>query len=414
MGHSQAQALGYADLPIAVMPHPFGLLTRDKVRELAAELVKEIARLACETHTPANAVGAVPDQHVPTVEVSDDLDDINRLFRERRWTDGFPIVPPTAGRVERMLGCTHRNADEVIAAVAPAFGAATVTRIAINAVMAGCDPEYLPVLIAAVEAVAPPQFNLQGIQTTTNPVAVWLIVNGPVAKRLDMNAGINCLGQGNWANATLGRAMRLVLQNIGRALPGEMDRATHGQPGKYVFCCAENEEQNPWEPLHVERGFRPDQSTVTVVGAEGTLNMNTHVKNADELLNVIAETLPRPPSNDYLHGGNPWLILCPEHAAVLKTAGLSKAEVKRRLWEQSKMPARRLPAKDLERIQSIRRAELGTLLPDTMLPIATAPEHIGIIVAGGSGTHSLYVPSLGSTRSVTREIMVTRKSTDTV
>lgn len=207
--------------------------------------------------------------------------DINRLFRERRWTDGFPIVPPTARRVERMLRCTHRNADEVIAAVAPAFGAATVKRIAINAVMAGCDPEYLPVLIAAVEAVAPPQFNLQGIQTTTNPVAVWL-------------------------------------------------------------------------------------------------------------------------------------ILCPEHAAILKAAGLSKAEVKRRLWEQSKMPARRLPAKDLERIQSIRRAELGTLLPDTMLPIATAPEHIGIIVAGGSGTHSLYVPSLGSTRSVTREIMATRKTTDTV
>src|SRR3989304_5574927 len=138
-------------------------------------------------------------------EAPDDLDAINQLYRERRWSDGLPIVPPTAERVGRMLRHTRRAPDEVVATIAPGFGAATVERIAINAVLAGCDPEHLPVLIAATEAVAAPEFNLQGIQTTTNPAAVWLIVNGPIAAQLGMNAGINCLGQGNWANATLGR-----------------------------------------------------------------------------------------------------------------------------------------------------------------------------------------------------------------
>jgi hypothetical protein len=241
-----------------------------------------------------------------TVEVIDDLDEINRLYRERRWSDGLPIVPPTAERVERMLQHTTRAPHEVIAHVAPAYGAGTVERIAINAVMAGCDPASLPVLIAATEAVSDPAFNLQGIQATTNPVAVWLVINGPVRKSLNVNEAFNCIGQGRWSNATLGRAMRLILQNIGGALPGEMDRATQGQPGKYSFCCAENEEASPWEPLHIERGYRPDQSTVTVVGAEGTLNMNTHSKDAAELVRVIAETMMHPPSNEYVHGGEPW------------------------------------------------------------------------------------------------------------
>ncbi|MFZ9529277.1 MAG: hypothetical protein ACO271_06745 [Burkholderiales bacterium] len=218
-----------------------------------------------------------------TLEMPDDIDAINRLYRERRWGDGLPIVPPSAARVDRMLAHSGRGRHELVARVAPGFGAATVERIAINAVMAGCDPEYLPVLIAATEAIADAEFNLQGIQATTNPVAVWLVLNGPISKRLQVNATFNCIGQGNWANATLGRAMRLILQNIGGAWPGEMDRATHGQPGKFTFCCAENEENHPWQPLHVERGFAAGDSTVTVVGAEGTMNINTHARFAAEL-----------------------------------------------------------------------------------------------------------------------------------
>lgn len=339
------------------------------------------------------------------IEAPDDFDAINRLYRERHWGDGLPIVPPTAVRVEQMLARIRRHRHEVIAHIAPGFGAATVERIAVNAVMAGCDPEYLPVLIAATEAVADPAFNLQAIQATTNPVAVWLVINGPIARQLGINAGFNCIGQGSWANATLGRAMRLVLQNIGGALPGEMDRATHGQPGKFTFCCAENEVDHPWQPLQVERGFSAADSTVTVVGAEGTMNMNTHAKDADELARVIAETMIHPPSNEYVHGGEPWFILGGEHAEIFRRAGWDKVRVKRELWQRSKMAVGCLSVKEVDRAMASRTTELGTLKPDTLLPISPRPEDIQLIVAGGPGTHSVYVPCFGNSRAVTRLVM---------
>ncbi|MGE5522506.1 MAG: hypothetical protein ACM3SS_02240 [Rhodospirillaceae bacterium] len=350
-----------------------------------------------------NDMTAGPDR-AARIEAPDDLDAINRLYRERRWSDGLPIVPPTAERVERMLEHTTRAQHDVVAYVAPGFGAATVERIAINAVMAGCDPEYLPTLIAATEAVADPEFNLQAIQATTNPVAVWVIVNGPAVERLGVNATYNCIGQGAWANGTIGRALRLILQNVGGALPGEMDRATQGQPGKFTFCCGENEAGNPWEPLHVERGFAREASTVTVVGAEGTMNMNTHSKDADELLRVIADTMIHPPSNEYCHGGEPWLMIGPEHAEILARGGYSKAQVKAKLWELTKMPASMMSVKDLLRAQESRGPELGEIKPDTLLTIAHRPEDIMVMVAGGPGTHSVYVPCFGNSKAITREI----------
>jgi hypothetical protein len=354
-------------------------------------------------HSHSPQAGSPPDC-ARLVEVEDDLDAVYRLTSERGWGDGLPIVPPTQERVEAMLAQGKRDRYDVVARVAPGFGAATVERIAINAVLAGCHPAYLPVLIAAVEAVSESQFNLQAIQATTNPVAVWLIVNGPVAQRLEINNAFNCLGQGRWANATLGRALRLILQNVGGALPGEMDRATHGQPGKLSFCCAENEAASPWEPLHVTRGLAAGTSAVTVVGASGTLNMNTHAKDAADIIRVLADSMAFAPSNDYWIGGEPWLILSPEHAEVLSRDGLSKADVQKQLWEASKMAAARMALKDFERTRISRRSELGEINPDTLLPISTRPEDIGIIVAGGPGTHSVYVPTFGDTRSVTRAI----------
>ncbi len=351
----------------------------------------------------ASARAAGPER-AALFEAPDDVEAINRLYSERKWSDGLPVIPPTIERVERMLAQTRRAPGEIVARIAPGFGAATIERIAINSVMAGCEPAYLPAVIAAVEAAADPAFNLQGIQATTNPVAVWVIVSGPVAHELGINGTYNCLGQGTHANATIGRALRLVLQNVGGALPGAMDRATHGQPGKFSFCCAENDEANPWEPLHVERGFRREAGAVTVVGAEGTMNMNTHTKDADELVRVIAETMQHPPSNEYCHGGEPWLILSPEHAEILKGAGMSKADVKRELWDQSRLPAGRMTQKDLLRVAASRVEELGAIRPDTLLPISPRHEDIWIVVAGGPGTHSVYVPCLGNSRAVTREV----------
>ena len=409
LGHAQAKALGYPDLPIAVVPHPFGIRSREEISQIAAKCVAEIARLVCESK-PDEAADVI--DHAPSgvranlVDAPGEPEEMNRFFHERHWGDGLPVLAPTVERVSRMLMHTHRAPEEVVARIAPAFGAATVESIAINGVLAGCRPEYLPVLIAAAEAVAFPKFNLQGIQATTNPAAVWLVLNGPIARQLGVNSGGNCLGPGTWANATLGRALRLVLQNIGGALPGDMDRATHGQPGKYTFCCAENEAANPWEPLHVERGFDAAQSTVTVVGPLGTWNMNTHAKDSSDLLRVVGDTMAFPASSDYVYGGEPWLVLSPEHAHILQREGLTKSDVKSRLWDLSKIAASRFSAKDFARVQTGRHAELGQISAEDLLPIAVRPDDISIIVAGGPGTHSVYMPISGHSRSVTREVVL--------
>ncbi|MPZ44761.1 MAG: hypothetical protein GEV05_15430 [Betaproteobacteria bacterium] len=339
------------------------------------------------------------------IRVPREQESFDAFCREHHWSDGFPLVSPTPDRVERMLRGTRRGRQEVIAAIPPSFAAATIERIAANAVMAGCAPSFLPVLIAAVEATCDSAFNLQGVQTTTNPATAWIIVNGPIAGVLGINAGVNCLGQGAWPNATIGRALRLVLQNLGGAVPGTMDRATQGQPGKYSFCCAENEAANPWEPLHVERGHAAGASTVTLAAVAGTLNLNSHSKNADDLLRVFADTLAHPTSNDYWYAGAPFVVLAPEHAEVLHRAGLSKADVKRRLWEESRLHASRLSAKDYTRPEHAR-VELAPMTPDTLIPITTDPAGIAIIVAGGPGTHSAYVPGFGNSRPVTRPVEV--------
>ena len=408
LGRAQLNALGCADVPIAVMPHPFGVRTRAEVRVLAESLVDEVARLALggadQTAGPAAGAPRETDTRAALIEMPEDLVAFNDECARRNWSDGLPLIPPTVERVAHMLAGSTRARDEIVAQVAPGFGAASVERIAINAVMAGCRPEYLPVLLAAVEAVTDARFNLQGIQATTNSATPWIILNGPLAATLGVNGGLNCLGQGNRANATLGRALRLVLQNIGGALPGGMDRATHGQPGKYTFCCAENETANPWSPLHVERGFGAHENVVTVIGAAGTLNMNSHSKDAADLLRVLAASLIYPTGNDYHFAGEPWVILSPEHADVLKRGGLSKDDVKRAIWEQSKMPADQFALKDFERARHARGAELGGLSADTRVPIASAPAQIGILVAGGAGTHSVYVPTFGQTRAVSRRV----------
>jgi hypothetical protein len=344
------------------------------------------------------------EEQAATFQAEDDLEAINRLYQERNWGDGLPIIPPTAQRVERMLAGTQLARHDVVARLAPAFGAATTERIAINAVMAGCEPRAMPVLIAAVRALADADFNLQAIQATTNPVAIWVIVSGPLADTLGFNAGWNCLGEGNAANATVGRTIRLLLRNVGGALPGEMDRATQGQPGRYTMCCAENEARSPWPALRAEYGFGADDSTVTVVGIEGTMNMNTHSKQVDELLRVFAETMVHPPSNEYVHGGEPWLMISPEHADICMRGGFGKEQVQQRLWELTKMPARDMAERDLYRARASRRKELGEIQADTLLPISHDPKDIRLMVAGGPGTHSVYIPCFGNSRAATRRI----------
>ncbi len=329
------------------------------------------------------------------------------LCYRRGWTDGLPVVPPLRALVERMAAGVDLPPDELVCRVPPRWGRATVERIAANAVMAGCRPEYMPVIVAALRALADDRFNLHGVQCTTHVATPLLIVNGSLARQLEINAGHNCLGQGWRANATIGRAVRLVLTNLGGALPGGMDKATFGHPGKYTYCLAENEAESPWEPLHVERGLLESASAVTVFAAEAPHNVNNHpADNPFDLLDTVADTMATLGNNNIYLMSESLVVLGPEHARSIAGAGWTKRHVKEYLYERARRRVRELAigglyGADLERNlwpRWIRRDD-----PDALVPIARRPEDIVVIVAGGAGRHSLVIPGWG-TRTVTRPI----------
>jgi hypothetical protein len=327
-------------------------------------------------------------------------EDVDALYQERGWTDGLPIVPPTEARVGAFLERTARDPREVIGVLPPRQGEATLERIAANAVMAGCRPEYFPVVLAAIEALADPLFNLDSVQATTHPVAPLLVVNGPVARALGIQAGYNAFGQGFRANVTIGRAVRLVLMNVGGGVPGSGDRATQGSPAKLAYCVAENEAESPWEPLHVEGGLPADTSTVSVFGCEGPHNIQDHFSNtALGVLRTVAGAMGQAGSNDLLGRGWPLLSLGPEHAATIAAEGYSKPRVKEFLYEHARFPLKRLGL-EYQRQQIERWGVVDA--PDTMVPIVSRPEDISVIVVGGAGKHSSWQPTFGNGTHWTR------------
>jgi hypothetical protein len=338
------------------------------------------------------------------LDVPGDGEGVNRHFLEQGWTDGLPIVPPTEAAVAAMLDWTDRDPAEALGAMPPEWAPATVEGVAINAVMAGCRPEYFPVVLAAVRAVLDPDYNLYGIQATTNPVTPFLVVNGPVRGELGINGGAGCLGPGWPANATIGRAVRLCLLNLGGGRPGVLDRATHGQPGKYTMCIAENEEENPWGPLHVHRGFAAATSTVTVLAPCGTQNIIDQCSTtAQSLLMTLCHAAAYVGSNNIFLGGEPTLVLCPEHAALLHRGGFTRRDVARFLYDHARTALAAFSPENVEGMLRRRRPRLFDGLPGHFLvPIAEAPEHFHLIVAGGPGPHSLFMPSFGqTTRAIT-------------
>lgn len=265
------------------------------------------------------------------IEVGDYVDEWEYAF-EQGWSDGLPVVPPTPARVYRMLQGTSRRPDEVIGLIPPNQNSCTVEKVAINAVMAGCKPEYMPVVLAAVEAALVDDFCMHGVLATTYHVGPVVIVNGPIAKQIGMNAGVNALGQGNRANATIGRALQLVIRNIGGGRPGEVDRAVMGNPGKYTFCFAEREADSPWTSLAVERGFTPKQSTVTLFAGDGIHPIMDQLSRTPEsLARSFAMALRTVCHPKAAQGSDAILLVCPEHARTFRNAGWSKARLSEEL-----------------------------------------------------------------------------------
>ena len=338
----------------------------------------------------------------PRITLSDFPDEIDEYFYSHGYTDGLPIVPPSVDRVKQFVEATGKRPQEVVGLVPPLMGSATVERVAINAVMAGCRPEYMPTFLAAVSAVCDPQFNLSTIQSTTNPASPLLILNGPQRKRLDVNSGSGCFGPGWRANATIGRALRLVLLNVGGGKPGVVDKATQGYPGKYTFCFAENEEESPWEPLAVERGFAPADDTITAVGGHGTSNIVETSPRAEDVLTSLAFGLINTGVNNFMNArSDVLLVLCPSHAQIIANGGkFTKQMLKEYLWERARAPFDWFS----ERRQSEIRLRKATILNDRVL-ITDRPENFIIVIAGGpGGLHSTFIPTVTGTQSVTRPI----------
>jgi hypothetical protein len=255
------------------------------------------------------------------------LEDEFEAMWERGWTDGLPVVPPSEARVLAMLDGTRRDPDEVVGVVAPNLVPVTVEKVAVNAVMAGCRPEYLPVVLAAVESACSEGFNIHGVLATTFSVGPVVIVNGPVARAIGMNSGVNVLGQGNRANSTIGRALQLVVRNVGGGRPGGVDRATLGNPGKVGLCFAEDEEGSPWDPLATERGVPQGISAVTVFAGGGMHSISDQLsRTPEDLARSLASGL-RPVDT--------LLIVSPDHGRVFRQGGWSKARLRAALRESS-------------------------------------------------------------------------------
>ena len=330
----------------------------------------------------------------------------NELFEEG-WVDGLPVVLPTEQRVEKMLCSTKRNRDEIIGYVAPLMGEATVEKTAINSVMAGCKPEYFPIVLAGLEAVIDEHFNLNGIQATTHCAAPLMVVNGPIRKEIELNCGSNVFGQGFRANATIGRALRFLLMNIGGGIPGTTDKSTFGHPGKFTFCIGENEEESPWEPLHVERGFDKNTSTVTVFGAEAPHSFQDHISNtATRILTMISHSLATLGNNNIaLYGGELMVVLSPEHAAIIAKEGFVKKDIKQFIYEKARLPWKLVKIVDSTN-QALLPKWIDTDNPEEMIPLVEECDDIIVVLAGGPGRFSMGLPGWGGLGglSVTKEI----------
>lgn len=313
-----------------------------------------------------------------------EADDIFEFMFDQGLTDGLPVVPPTPERVLRMLGGTKRDPQEVIAVVPPNMAPCTVEKVAINAVMAGCRPEYLPVVIAAVQAVCTEQFNIHGVLATTFFPGPVIIVNGPIRQRIGMNMTFNVLGQGNRANSTIGRAVQLVVRNVGGGRPGEVDRATLGQPGKVGMCFAEFEERSNWEPLHVERGYQAGESTVTVFAGGAPTGFTDQLsRGAKSLATSYGLTLAAVGHPKQYGYGEIVVVVPPEHVDTFAKDGWTKDQVRAQIQEATMRPVRELLQDEFcaEGIPPAAAERFGGL--DAGVPKFRDPKQITLVVAGG-------------------------------
>ena len=419
LGTAVAESLNRAGLPFLVIPHPFGGLPLQDIQRRAREVAERLPDAVRSAAEPAEPEADPPDttghderhsaaeSEGPRIVLRADAEaDVSAQLYDLGLTDGLPVIAPTLDRVAAFLEYAGQRSRSTIGPIPPAWRVVALEVVAANAVMAGCEPEALPVVIQAIEAMmSDPAFNLHGMQTTTHPIGPMTMISGPVAEELGIWGGVGCLGPGWRPNATIGRAIRFALANGGGARPGGLDKATMGQPGKFSFCFTENETESPWSPYRVEHGFRVSDSTITVVGAESPLNINDHGStSAEGILRTIAGTMSTTGNNNMYWLGETFLIIGPEHAQTLARDGLDKQEVKIELHGRARVPVDRMSPEQFAHIRSwIDESEVDSFVDaNGSVALVREPDDIHIIVAGGPGKHSMWVPTWF--RSVTRAI----------
>ncbi|MGE0128867.1 MAG: TlpA family protein disulfide reductase [Blastocatellales bacterium] len=318
------------------------------------------------------------------IELGDD-DDPYEFCRAAGFADPLPVIPPTVERVERMLGATSLPPDQIVARVPPNYGMATVEKIAANAVMAGCKSEMMRVLVPLIRAACDERFNIHGVQATTHFAAPLVVVNGPIRRELGFACASNVFSNVARANSTLGRAFQLILTNIGGGRPGELDMSTLGNPGKFSYCIAENEEENPWSPLSAEFGFDRGQSAVTLFAAEPPHGVSEHnARDGRTILKAISRALATVFSYRFCFGWEAMVVLCPEHVKTLDRSGFTKVSIREFLFENTGIPIKEYEADGGEGTQFIQLYERATINGEECYRKFARPDQIKIVVAGGT------------------------------
>lgn len=402
---AESQARGVKDLPLVKVPHPVGTISLKALRGVAESAVDAISAKLIRGNGAASDGNArtSPDGEgsaAASLSVPNDPAEMFSFFCDRGWTDGLPVLPPTLAAVQKMVAAGGKKTDAVMGVIPPLNGVATIEKIAANAVMAGCLPNYFPLVLAAVRGMTRPTYNLDGLQTTTGNIAPLAIVNGPCRNTLAINYGANALGQGWRANASIGRAIRFVMTNIGGARPGSFDKSTLGQPAKYTFCFAENEEETPWQPFHVERGLTRECDAVHMFGASGVYSaVDMASESAKGLLKTLVLTMTGGLASGVTSTEVLWVI-CPEHATILARDGFSKDKLRAELFALARVPFDKIADENLQLLAK-RRPLWFKSGAAREIGVVDRPEDIWLVVAGGAGAKSAYIPGRTGTRMQT-------------
>jgi len=406
-----ARAENMVDVCFIDIPHPMGMIPPDAIKKKAEDAYESILKSAKEPQTEVAQKEPADAYPADRLEFTGSMEEINLQFFEKGWSLGLPVFPPTPKRVAEMLKGTDREPDEVLGLAPPENATLTVELVAVHAAMAGCKPEYMPVLITAVEALLVPEVNWVGTLTTTGTTQFIVIINGPVVKELGIGCAQGAAGKGYHPNATIGYAINLIAYGVGGSRPPEIDRSTLASPGDYVcWVFGENEDRLPpgWESLHVDRGFERNDSVVTVVSSyppvenidHWSVTTDEHIRWWGNIVNGMHNV--GGPALSLIMEQSPIIAVGPEHADLMASGGWNKDDFKQAFWEQTRLPLSEWPSgcKDRDKINE----KIGPVAPENLIPITLKPEQFVVLIGGGDGKHSHYFPPFPGSYTVSRLI----------